>query len=273
MTERSSHYWAGNDRLLAQRALKLDFEPVIYALAVEFVRAWQRLHHLPSLQCINANRTVRLILFLLWGSSNACSGWSSWLLILERSIGVNNGSDLFRRELLFFFILLLLKLLLLCIEIRINLSFFLIIVLSIFIWLAISLGIVLLLVMLMMALGHIGIEGVSSKVHLDVLRTHVLNVEQHLLNVAKHIHWHSASLTKICLTTSALREPSECVSTKVELEILRLLLMVLLLVMMILMLTMACVVLVKMLILLLRSILSTCRMLVKFKSLPYRFCC
>ena len=114
--------------------------------------------------------------------------------------------------------------------------------------------------MLMMALWHIGIESVSCKVHLDVLRTHVLNVEQHLLNVAKHIHWHSASLTKSCLTTSALREASECVSTKVELEILRLLLMmVLLLLLMLLMMTLACVVLMKLLILLLRSILSTYR--------------
>jgi hypothetical protein len=118
--------------------------------------------------------------------------------------------------------------------------------------------------MLMMALGHIGIESIPRKVHLDVLRTHVLYVEQHLLNVAKHIRWDSASLTEICLTTSTLREPSECVSTKVKLEILRLLLLMVLvlLLVLILMLTME-----------LRSILSTCRMLVKFKSLPYRFCC
>ena len=44
--------------MLAERALKFNLEPVINALAVEFMSAIKGLNHLPSLEDVNTDRTI-----------------------------------------------------------------------------------------------------------------------------------------------------------------------------------------------------------------------
>lgn len=57
-------HFDSNYRLLAERALKLDLEPVIDALAMKLVSAIECLDHLTSLEHVYADGTVGLFSFL-----------------------------------------------------------------------------------------------------------------------------------------------------------------------------------------------------------------
>ena len=65
---------------LTEGALQLQLEPVVDALAVELVRALQRLHHRSHLQLVQTDRTVVLLAALR--------------IVLERIVRINDLFDL-----------------------------------------------------------------------------------------------------------------------------------------------------------------------------------
>jgi hypothetical protein len=84
--------------LFAERALEFDFEPVVDALAVEFVCAPQSLDHGPVLELIQTNCTILLITLCL--------------LVFKRCVTVDYVPNLLWRKLNFFLVFFIIVLVL-----------------------------------------------------------------------------------------------------------------------------------------------------------------
>ncbi len=84
---------SNSNGLLTERALKLLKKPVIDTFAMELMSALKRFDHDPGLQPFHANCTCYFL-------------FSLTLLVLERSVGIDDLFDLFNTHLgLFFFFL------------------------------------------------------------------------------------------------------------------------------------------------------------------------
>ena len=149
---------SSNNRILAEGALKFDFEPVVYALAVELVRAIECFDHLPCLQNINAYCAICRLYFF---TSSCCCR----LLILERSIRIYDSTSLIRRELFFLFFFLELLSEMRGRVVRIETAF-----ITIRLTICIEMS---LLELLLKTIWNASIESISIEVHLNILWVHI----------------------------------------------------------------------------------------------------
>lgn len=200
-----------NDWLFAERALKLDFEPVIDALAVELVSAVQCFYHLTGFKGVNADGTVRLLSFL--SVSGAASRWR--LFVSKGCIRIYNVSYLLRGK--FFFFLLIQLLLKLC-EIgggvvRIETAF-----VETFVILRLLLIAVTEMLGLLIGLAWHCVESVPVEVHLDVLWIHALNIAHHLRDALEKI-WKVGHTSHWLLSTATLGEALKLLMATAEIKL------------------------------------------------------